>query len=83
MPNGKPGDHPLTDLFNHGLPVYGEVADELIREIAKLCSNEEFDAWWEKEISRESDSAVILGKAGVQLHSLRQRARERGTETQE
>lgn len=33
MPNGKPGDHPLTDILVHGLDVFGPRADALIREI--------------------------------------------------
>ena len=36
MPNGKPGDHPLTDILAHRLQVYSPAIDELIREIAVL-----------------------------------------------
>lgn len=36
MPNGKPGDHPLTDVLVHGLEVFGPRADALIREIVSL-----------------------------------------------
>jgi hypothetical protein len=36
MPNGKPGDHPLTDILVHGRRVYSEAADALVREIASL-----------------------------------------------
>ena len=36
MPNGKPGDHPLTDLLVHGMPVFNQHVDTLIREIAEL-----------------------------------------------
>jgi len=36
MPNGKPGDHPLSDILSHGLPTYGPEIDELIREIDAL-----------------------------------------------
>jgi hypothetical protein len=34
--NGKPGDHPLTDILGHRLEVFGETADSLIREICQL-----------------------------------------------
>jgi hypothetical protein len=44
MPNGKPGDHPLTDLLTHGLPVYTERVDELLRDVARLY---EHRAWRE------------------------------------
>jgi hypothetical protein len=36
MPNGKPGDHPLSDILSHGLPTYGPEIDGLIREIDAL-----------------------------------------------
>ena len=36
MPNGKPGDHPLTDIVVHGSRVYSELADELVRRIVDL-----------------------------------------------
>lgn len=35
MPNGKPGDHPLTDIM-HGRRVYSERADDLVREIVEM-----------------------------------------------
>lgn len=36
MPNGKPGDHPLTDIIIYGRRVYSERADALVREIVEL-----------------------------------------------
>ncbi len=33
MPNGKPGDHPVTDLVVWGREVFSERANALIREI--------------------------------------------------
>jgi hypothetical protein len=35
MPNGKPGDHPLTDIVVHGMKVFGGPCDELISEISQ------------------------------------------------
>ena len=43
MPNGKPGDHPLTDILIHGKRVYSDTADDLVREIVKLSSRAERD----------------------------------------
>jgi hypothetical protein len=43
MPNGKPGDHPFTDLLVHGLPVFSRGADNLIREIARFVPWQEMD----------------------------------------
>ena len=36
MPNGKPRDHPLTDILVHGLRVFSRRADRLIKEIVAL-----------------------------------------------
>ncbi len=36
MANGKPGDHPLNDILDHGRPVVAPEADALVRDIAKL-----------------------------------------------
>jgi hypothetical protein len=37
MPNGKPGDHPYTDIVVHGHDVYSRRASDLVREIARLA----------------------------------------------
>ena len=55
--NGKPGDHPLTDILSYKLEVYGQVADELIRKIGELCSPRELDEWWDREIGWSDDRA--------------------------
>jgi S-adenosylmethionine hydrolase len=39
MPNGKPGDHPFTDIVIHGRDVYSPRAANLVREIVKLCDD--------------------------------------------
>ena len=36
MVNGRPGDHPLTDILNWNQEVFGREADDLIREIVRL-----------------------------------------------
>jgi hypothetical protein len=36
MANGRPGDHPLTDVLRHGRAVFGPEVDGLIREVAAL-----------------------------------------------
>ncbi|MGH9258910.1 MAG: hypothetical protein ACRD08_03275 [Acidimicrobiales bacterium] len=43
MPNGKPGDHPITDTLIHNLAVYSPTADGLIREIVGLGGRREID----------------------------------------
>jgi hypothetical protein len=37
MPNGKPGDHPLTDILLHDRKIYSPAARDLVREIAALA----------------------------------------------
>ena len=39
MPNGKPGDHPFTDIVVHGRDVYSPPAAKLVREIAELAND--------------------------------------------
>ena len=36
MPSGRPGEHPVSDILEHGLPTYGPEIDGLIREIDAL-----------------------------------------------
>lgn len=36
MPNGKHGDHPLTDILVHHRDVYSPLAASLVREIVAL-----------------------------------------------
>jgi hypothetical protein len=83
MPNGKPGDHPLTDIFIHKLEVYGKEADELIRKIGELCSRRQLDEWWEKEIRWSDDHELVLQKAQARYQELLNQARERGWEVQQ
>ncbi len=81
MPNGKPGDHPLTDILVHKLKVYGREADDLIRRIAELCSRRELDEWWQREIGWAPDPHSIISKAQMRLDELLQRAKQGGWET--
>lgn len=37
MPNGRPGDHPLTDLQVHGLHPFPMKAEPLLLEILERC----------------------------------------------
>ena len=78
--NGRPHDHPLTDILVHSIPVYGEEADTLIRRIASLCSPRELQEWWEREIGSSSTEHAIVEKARIQLNQLLERAKEGGWE---
>ena len=83
MPNGKPGDHPLTDIFVHKQEVYGKEIDELIKKISILSSCGELDDWWENEIGWDPGSETILSKARKRYEELVARAKERGWELDE
>ena len=80
MPNGKRHDHPLTDILVHCAPVYREEADNLIREIAGLCSHAELDEWWGREIGWSASYPSVVHKARAQLELLLQRAKDGGWE---
>jgi hypothetical protein len=36
--NGKPGDHPITDLMVHHIAVFGEPLDIQLRQLGELMS---------------------------------------------
>ena len=78
--NGKPGDHPLTDILVHKHQVYGPEADELIRKISALCSSRELDEWWNREIGWSNDAALVLRRAQARYVELVERAKESGWE---
>ena len=64
--NGKPGDHPLTDVITHGLPAFDPVVDGLIREI-------ESEQGWNGEIK----AAFMLDEQG-RLRRLREAGDDEG-----
>jgi hypothetical protein len=43
MPNGKPGDHPLTDILVHKLRTFSREIDSLIAEIVRLGGRKELE----------------------------------------
>jgi hypothetical protein len=81
--NGKPHDHPLTEILDHDLEVYGPEEDSLVRRISELSSRRELHSWWETEIGWQPDSGRILFKARERLAALQKRASESGWETGE
>jgi hypothetical protein len=70
MPNGRPGDHPLTDLFRHNLTVYGEEIDEILRKINELLFYKEFEQWWEKEFPHSGSNNEQLHVVTKKYNSL-------------
>jgi len=43
MPNGKPGDHPISDITVHQMTVFGPACDNLIREVCEAGRSSELD----------------------------------------
>lgn len=78
MPNGKPGDHPLTDILLHGIESYGKEADEAIRNVSELSSRRELYEWWNEEISSTDDRETVLQKAQARYMELMQRSNTSG-----
>lgn len=79
--NGKPGDHPVRDVCDYGLEIYGAEADGLIRKIAGLSNYEELYEWWESEIGWHANRDEARIQAQTRYQTLLQRVRERGWET--
>ncbi len=76
MVNGRAGDHPLTDILDHGVEVFSPEVDDLIRRLAKLVPGyrlfemfdwfnlsalPEFKSQLEAEIIRLSEEARASG----------------------
>ncbi|HSK81099.1 MAG TPA: hypothetical protein VLQ45_31890 [Thermoanaerobaculia bacterium] len=80
--NGKKGDHPLADIVEHELDVYGREADDLIRKMSALCSRRELNEWWDREMDGSKDRDLTLRKARARCEELLKRARESGWEPQ-
>jgi hypothetical protein len=85
MPNGKPGDHPLSDILNYKTDLYSPLAATLVREIALLADEKTMRALGDLLV-REFDP---YGRPDVvrlerELNALRDRlrkdARDRGFE---
>jgi hypothetical protein len=80
MPNGKIGDHPVSDILVHRKTVYGNEADELIRRMDELSGTKEVYEWWEREIGWSANPQTVLGKARSKVSALEKKARESGWE---
>jgi hypothetical protein len=85
MPNGKPGDHPYTDIVTYGRDVYSPRAAGLVREIAKLSDDKAQRKLADLLYSEYNEySRPDVGKLEAVLTEMRdkalQDARERGFE---
>ena len=78
MANGKHGDHPLTDILVHKLPVFSPVIDALITEIAALGGERELETKFDMFNPPSRD--VFEAELRVMRDTLKQQAKERGWE---
>ena len=80
MPNGKPGDHPITDLMIHHFSVYGEPLDTELRQLGELMSYHRLCDWFEKgqywTAPKEKLEPIVVAK----LETLKRDAQDRGWE---
>jgi len=81
MAAGGPGDHPLSDVLNYGIEVYGVDADKLLEKLGQLLSKRELDIFWETEIGWECDKEVAYQKFSKKLKWAEDRAKNSGWET--
>ena len=87
MPNGKPGDHPFADIVIHGLPVYSDVADELVRDVARLADEPTRRQLADRLFAQYNelnspDIAAIVLELTILRDQLRSNAAERGWEVE-
>jgi hypothetical protein len=60
MPNGRPGDHPLTDIVTHHIATYSKRADDIVRDLAVLLSNK-FLWQFLYYFDRKDDVITVMG----------------------
>ena len=75
MPNGKPGDHPLTDMLVHGLHPFPADIEKLLREIllidpdfpdGKRPYTEQVE-WYESLFDWQRGKSLDKGRAALKL----------------
>jgi hypothetical protein len=83
--NGKPHDHPFTDIVVHRRDVYSPRAANLVREIDKLCDDKTRDKLADLLFEYNDFANRDVKKLEAVLTEMRdkalQEARERGFET--
>jgi hypothetical protein len=85
VPNGKIGDHPLTDILVHGRDVYGPRISALVREIAALADEKTRRELGDRLFSQYNEyskpNVAELERELVDLRdNLQRTARDRGYE---
>jgi hypothetical protein len=74
--NGKPGDHPITDLMIHRVALFGEPLDTQLRQLGELMSYDRLCDWYQHHWSTPAHELQPL--VAAKLEKLRRDAQERG-----
>jgi len=79
VPNGKAGDHPLTDILHYGASEFGEPVDGLVKEMAQSdrffqVRDEVASVLWDCSPAwKQAEKEVLVAKALEQLRTIQQR----------
>ena len=76
--NGKPGDHPITDILDYRLSVFGESTDSRIRELARFMDYHRLCDWFDDLRGRENQD--VASEVEKKLATVKKDAKERGWE---
>jgi len=76
--NGKQHDHPISDIIDHQMTVYGEPTDGNIKKLGKLMDRHRLFAWFENLAYPES--ADVTGAVAKKLAELQAHAKGSGWE---
>ena len=77
MPNGKPGDHPFTDILHYGRSEFGEPVDSLVKELSQhplffQVRDEVANLLWETSpFAREGEREGLINEAKDRLMRIR------------
>ena len=78
--NGRPGDHPITDILTHNLPVYGEPTDSNVRKLARLMDFHRLHDWFDRvRADKTQDTPTAVQNKLAELLKV---AKERGWEVE-
>lgn len=66
MPNGKPGDHPRTDLTIHNMVVYGEPLDGMLKTLIESMGQQPFDKWFNPLWLKSNQEIEAAARAKLQ-----------------
>ena len=76
--NGKPGDHPISDIVLRRIGRYGEPLDSQIRQLGELMSYHRLCDWYEQHWSRSPQQLEPI--VAAKLEEMRRAAQEGGWE---